>query len=398
MIIRRMTKKDRKQYDDLCRHAFGMSVEQSGTFLDLVWRSNRIFGAFDGTKLAAGLWYYAFEMRVGEGYIPMAGVSAVATWPEYRKLGLAKQLMIEGQKHMKRNGCPTSTLIPFKFSFYGRMGYAQALDVQVCEFDPARIRGFPDEGYRVEETNARHWRELEQVHLAFGQRFHGTVKRNMSYWKHEILRHESGMSRRAYMIYKGKTPRGQIIITMKEVRDLTDAAMTAVFLSWTDPGAGRAIFRFLKSHSDQFKTVKVFLPPDIRIHQYFERPQITAKLEPKMMFKLVDAAAAVEQRSYPGLTAGKVIIDLEGDPTAPWNTGHYDVAFTRGRARMIRRTSRRKPTGVVHLSIQALSQLYLGYYSVEELREMVRLSGPQQSLTLLGRAFPKSPTYIEDWY
>ncbi len=399
MKIRRMTKRDRRQYDDLCRHAFGLSREQSDRFMDLIWTSNRIFGAFDGAKLAAGMWYYPFAMRAGEGYVPMAGVSAVATWPEYRKLGLAKQLMSEGQKHMRKNGIPVSTLMPFKFSFYERMGYAQALDVLVCEFDPSRIKDLPDEGYTVKEVNARHWRELEKVHLIFGERYNGTVKRNMFYWKQVCLRgDEADTNRRGYMVYKGKNPRGQIIITMKEPRDFSEGIMTAAFLSWADPAAARAVFRFFKSHRDQFKHIKVYLPPDIRVHQYFERPRITAKLEPKMMFKLVDAAAAIKLRFYPDMSSGRAVIDLTGDETAPWNTGRYELSFNRGKARMTKIKSVRKSTDAVKVSIQALSQLYLGYYSVDELRGMRAISGPRKALDLLARAYPKTPTYIEDWF
>ncbi len=48
--------------------------------------------------------------------------------------------------------------------------------------------------------------------------------------------------------------------------------------------------------------------------------------------------------------------------------------------------------------IQALSQLYLGYYSVEDLIGMELISGAKSALTILGRAFPRTPTYIEEWF
>lgn len=398
MKFRRMTRKDRAQYDDLCRHAFGMSTEHTRRFLDWVWQHNYTFGAFDGAKLAAGMWYNPFEMRVGEGDIPMGGVSAVATWPEYRKLGLAKQLMSRAQQHMRDNGCPTSTLIPFKFSFYEQMGYAQALDMQVCEFDPQRIRDFPDEGYEVRAIDSDRWREMEKIHLQFGERYNGTLKRDRYYWQKICLRKESGFNRKGYLISKGKSPCGQVILNMKEPREYQTSEMTMVFLGWTEPGAARAIFRFIKGHRDQMKNVKAFLPPDIRVHQYFARPRITVKLEPKMMFKLVDIVPALKLRIYPTILSGSVKLAVIGDDTAPWNTGTYDIVLTSGKIRITRTTPRRKTADAVGISIQPLSQLYLGYYSVTELREMNAITGSAKSLKLLDGMFPPTPTYIEDWY
>jgi len=398
MKFRRMTGKDRPQYDDLCRHAFGMSREQTETFLDWVWRHNYTFGAFDGTKLAAGMWYNPFDMRVGEGYVPMAGVSAVATWPEYRKLGLARKLMSESQSHMRKTGCPTSVLIPFKFSFYEQMGYAQALDAQVCEFYPQWIKDFPDEGYQIKEITTRHWREMEKVHLAFGSRYNGTIKRDMYYWQKVCLRRESGANRKGYMVYRGATPCGQLVLSMKEPRDFKTSEMTVFFLGWTEPPAARAIFRFLRSHRDQMKNVKMFLPPDIRVHQFFEQPRITRNVEPKMMFKLVDAASAIQMRSYPHTLSGVLYMELAGDETAPWNSGTFELTVLGGKARWRKRKAASKSTDVVRISIQALSQLYLGYYSVEELCEMKAMTGPAESCNLLAEMFPRTPTYLEDWF
>jgi predicted acetyltransferase len=398
MKFRRMTEKDRPQYDDLCRHAFGMSHEHTERFLNWVWQHNYTFGAFDGAKLAAGMWYNLFEMRVGEGYVPMGGVSAVATWPEYRKLGLAKQLMGRAQSHMRDNGCPTSTLIPFKFSFYEQMGYAQALDMQVCEFDPQGIRDLPDEDYDVREIDASCWREMERIHLEFGRRYNGTLRRDRYYWQKICLRKEAGVNRKGYLVTRGKTPCGQIILTMKEPRDFQTSEMTVFFLGWTDPGAERAIFRFFKSHRDQMKNIKVFLPPDFRVERYFARPRITRKIEPKMMFKLVDAAQALKLRVYPKTLSGSVKLALTGDDTAPWNTGTYEIVLASGKIRITRTTPRRKTADAVGISIQQLSQLYLGYYSVTELQEMNAVAGPAKSLKLLESMFPQTPTYIEDWY
>jgi len=396
--IRQLTTKDRPQYRELCRYCFGMSAEHASMYVAHKKEYDQAFGAFEGRKLAAGLWYYPYKMRVGEKYLPMAGVSAVATWPEYRHHGLARKLMTRAQEYMKKTGCPISVLLPFKFSFYERLGYGHAFDVLICEFDPRRLRRFPMEGYRVEEVDGpRRCREFEEVHRRFGEGRNGTVQRDLAYWKrHYFTSHKYVI--RSYLVYRGKAPCGLVITGVEEPRDLLKAKVVVVQLAWTEPGAARAVFTFFKNHSDQFEKVRVFVPPDLNVLQYFEDPRVEVKLQPKMMFKLVDAAPAIEGRSYPAGSSSEVVIQLQGDETAPWNTGHYLVSFA-GKKAQVRQLKARHPVkSSVMISIKALSQLYLGYYCVDELRQMNAITGPEEALAVLAHAFPKTPVYIDDWF
>jgi len=398
MKIRKLVAKDRSQYQDLCRFAFGFNEERSRRYVTHKKEYDNAFGAFDGKKLAAGMWYYPFDMRVGDKYIPMAGVSSVATWPEYRHRGLVRKLMAEGQKYMKKNGFATSVLLPFKFSFYERMGYATAFDILACEFNPNQIKDFPTGQYRIEEIDGpQHWRELEEVHRRFGEQRNGTVKRDLAYWKRRYFRHGKYIMR-LYLVYRAKSPCGFVLTGVEEPREFERARMLITQLAWTEPGAARAIFTFFKSHSDQFEKIKIFVPTDIDILQYFEDPRILAKLIPKMMFKLVDVASALEMRSYPDVTGGEVGVKVQGDPTAPWNTGHYRLSFDSEKVYVKKSKSGSGVKGDVSISIQALSQLYLGYYTVEELSHMKAIAGSKPALAVLDRAFPKSPVYIEDWF
>ena len=59
---------------------------------------------------------------------------------------------------------------------------------------------------------------------------------------------------------------------------------------WAEPGALRAIFGFFRSHRDQVKQVKLYLPTDVRIGHLFANPIIELKLSPKMMTKLIDVS------------------------------------------------------------------------------------------------------------
>ncbi len=126
MRLRKLTAREWQQYAQLCSHAFGIGESSLEEWINFCRPHNDAFGVFDGKKLAAALWYYPFQMQVAGTYQPMGGISMVATWPEYRDRQLAKQLMVAAQEQMRDESCALSVLLPFKYSFYERMGFAHA--------------------------------------------------------------------------------------------------------------------------------------------------------------------------------------------------------------------------------------------------------------------------------
>ena len=48
--------------------------------------------------------------------------------------------------------------------------------------------------------------------------------------------------------------------------------------------------------------------------------------------------------------------------------------------------------------MQNAAALYMGYRSVAELKDAQEISGPDAALETLSRAFPRLPTYIDDWF
>ena len=96
MEIRPMKKSDLEAYGELCRYCFRdiETVEQRDRYMSIVGdHLNHTWGAFEQGVLQSGLWYYPYEMRVGNSYLPMGGVAAVVSRPEVRSHGLVRLLM-----------------------------------------------------------------------------------------------------------------------------------------------------------------------------------------------------------------------------------------------------------------------------------------------------------------
>jgi predicted acetyltransferase len=398
LVIRPIDRSTRGQYLDLCQYCFGMPDSSRDRYFTEDHELAKSLGAFDGERLAAGMWYFDFDMRVRDRLVPMAGVAAVATWPEYRNRGLVRQMLTESQTRMKAEGRPLSVLMPFKHRFYYDLGWAPTFDVARLHFEPHRVKAFDDEGYRMRQvTDADEWETFEAAAARFGERYNGPVCRSRHYWLRRYFAWDAPTRRNAYLVEKDGEARGFLVAWMekKTVDEQEKLEMHVLQAVWLEPGAQRAIFTFFRSHRDQVRQVRLLLPPDVAWVHLFDDPAIECKIRPKMMTKLVDFKAALEQLSYDSSCSGTVSLELAGDPSAPWNAGSWRVAFAGGRARV-------EPgsTGgeLVKLSIQSAAELYMGYRSVHELVGARELSGPDAALDLLDRAFPRHLTYIDDWF
>ena len=102
-------------------------------------------------------------MQLGGAFLPMGGVAAVVSRPESRNNGLVRDLMTRMHQQMRAEKRPLAVLMPFKNSFYGRMGYADAFRLWImCAFDDdvllrtiLQTTGIPDNwaGWIAEEAS-----------------------------------------------------------------------------------------------------------------------------------------------------------------------------------------------------------------------------------------------------
>jgi predicted acetyltransferase len=110
------------------------------------------------------------------------------------------------------------------------------------------------------------------------------------------------------------------------------------------------------------------------------------------MVRVVEPVRALESLDYPDRDE-RVVLDVsdpvfgDGDPVV--------LAVTDGTA-----TVDRDPdaTPGVRCSVAALSQVTVGYRSVETLREITDLSGDPDALDRLDRLFPPAPVYLADYF
>ena len=67
-----------------------------------------------GDKMASGV-FAIKEMRFGGGYVKYLTVGGLETDPRFRRLGLIRRMVVEGEAYGRENGAVFSVLHPFSF-------------------------------------------------------------------------------------------------------------------------------------------------------------------------------------------------------------------------------------------------------------------------------------------
>ena len=158
-----------------------------------------------------------FEIWLEDRLVPCGGISAVACDPAHRRRGLVKKCLRTGLQSLHDKRIPISTLWPFSYPFYQRMGY------EVVDFRyeiQAQARVLPDIGdsrryKRIENTE---FERLKRIHEEWIKQSNLSHRRSHSQW----VRHIHNPLREtvifacddAYFIWNtsGKTPRTLEII------------------------------------------------------------------------------------------------------------------------------------------------------------------------------------------
>ncbi|ADM39804.1 acetyltransferase, GNAT family protein [Bacillus spizizenii str. W23] len=82
-----------------------------------------IIGIKEQEKLLFKLHIIPFSVMLEEQEMKMGGIAGVATWPEYRRKGTVKELILNALTVMKKENQIISFLHPFLISFYHKFGW-----------------------------------------------------------------------------------------------------------------------------------------------------------------------------------------------------------------------------------------------------------------------------------
>ncbi|MFW9920330.1 MAG: enhanced intracellular survival protein Eis [Candidatus Thorarchaeota archaeon] len=380
---------DKEEIWDLVSYAYGVPETSREGFLerlDIISKEFYIYKVDDVPVAAARM--LPFKQNIRGLLKPMGGIGMVASSPEHRRMGYVHELMIAILKELKKQGYATSTLYPFKDTFYMAVGYTKMPMSRILEVDPRTLSGVSmPEGYSVKRESGddvfKLWRE---IHEGMVLETHGAVMRNDDRWmeRTSAFRAKAAVARNS----SGK-PEGIMTFGIKGYGDghawSEPGQLSIGDFHWTSIEARNAILNFIFRHADQITKVNILINSrtDDYYHWLTNIHTPTLKSGIFNMARIVDIQTAFsEMRTEKEGNLKLRVVDKQLDS----NSSGYEFISQGGNLQV--ETTKEEPT--TKISIEGLTAVLYGTLNEAQLRRLGWLSGesPELMFNWFGSATP----------
>jgi len=353
------------------------------------------FGIFAGDDLRSICAHYGFETHLRGEWVPMAGLAAVATPPEYRREGHVSR-MVEASLDRWHGEFPLAALWPFSRSYYEQFGWATANTV--CEYripldQLSFARGSADG--RLRRAAPEDWAALDDAYEARTAGETLGLRRDERWWRERVLDDDTYV----YAWERGGATRGYVVYTFESGGEGMDDRRIAVSdMATVDDDALCGLLGFLADHDSQASEVKLYAPDDTLLDRVPTPGDVECLVHTGPMVRAVDVTDALKAVPYPDGASADLTLAVTDD-TVAWNDGAFELAVGPSGAtceRVGSRSSAADPD--VAVDIGTLSQLVVGYRDAADLRRVGDLSADGDALDNLATLFPPERVALRDFF
>ncbi|MBO1004639.1 GNAT family N-acetyltransferase [Pseudogracilibacillus auburnensis] len=344
---------------------------------------HEIWGYIVDEQLAGKLHHIPLRVLINGTSLKMGGVSSVATWPEYRRQGIAKKLLLHSLQEMKKAGETISYLHPFHVGFYRKYGWELAFSNKNYTIPIERLkRKWDGNGYIRRNRNLE---LLQEIYTKYASKFNGMLERDKKWWEQRVLTDEEAQVAIAYN--NVDAAEGYIIYKVK------DDIFTAKEVAYTSINGQHVLYEFIANHDSMAEKVKLTVPENDLLPYMIDDPTFDQEVEPYFMARIVDVLAFLKQYIFP--VDGVIQLQVE-DEFLLDNNGVYVIRSDNGETFVTKMEG--KGDGNIKCSIQQLVAICLGYKRPTELFEYGLLEGDRASIELLEKMIPKTQTFLTDFF
>ncbi|MGM0844467.1 MAG: GNAT family N-acetyltransferase [Bacillota bacterium] len=381
MSIKRLNKQHYEETLNLSMYAFQYKVpdeEKENKLKQL--DDHEIYGIEDEDQIAAKLHLLSLSVLLGEKQYKMGGIAGVATYPEYRRQGLVKELLTFTLKRMREKGQTLSMLHPFSIAFYRKYGwelFAEYKKVRIPKAELIMIKQVPGTVKRFNKDC--YPLQIEQTYRQYARQFSGMLVREKDWWKdrtintlHAAVYYDREGVEKGYILYEIKNQKMKVeefIVLNGEARN--------------------GLWNFICQHDSMLTEAELILPPGDPLPFLLHNPKIQTELHPYFMARVVDVSGFFELHfeNFKGELSVKIT-----DCYAPWNNGIFLITSEKVTAQ----SSSSKAD--LEMDVNALIPLFFGIYSPEELIEMELIKGNPQKVQLLKQNLQTKPGLFLDFF
>jgi predicted acetyltransferase len=345
--------------------------------------------AFVNGRLAATLGAYPFTMRWNGAPVRTAGVTTVGTYPEYRRRGLLRRMMLHALGAQRDGGEYVAILWASMGAIYQRFGYGLASTNVRYELDPREAAllspAEPTGEVRLTPKDEA-MPDLERIHAEYVAPRNLMLHRVAPMWRHRMRKQDEQLAHVAVYRDGDGRPTGYLLFRTKEVHRPfepgPDQEMDVRDLVATDVDAYRALWEFVRRH-DLVARVTMWPAEDDPAPSLLLEPRaLRRRTTDGIWMRLVDVERALPLRPYgePGALTLRV-----RDDVCDWNEATFRLE-TDGPDAQVARTTHHEPD--LTLPARALAMLASGHFSATHLARWGQLEARDAAaLRLADRMF-----------
>ncbi|TSB47783.1 GNAT family N-acetyltransferase [Alkalicoccobacillus porphyridii] len=386
MTIQQLTDQEFEQAFQLSCYAFhAIDPEASRPVAELEWKEVTSFGEVSDGQVLAKLELLPFSVNIYGKAMKMAGVGGVATYPEQRRKGLIKQLLIHSLKDMRSKGQLLSYLAPFSVGFYRKYGWEMAFDEVTYTLEKTQL---PKPNPLVEGQIERVSYSDKRIRTVYeNAQSHGKLNREEWWWKsleyryrkHNIaLYTDQSGSPLAYMVYQFK-----------------DRQLETEELLYTEPAGLDALLAFIGQHDSMIQSAEITVPASDHLNYVLPDPKTKAEIMPYFMARVVDVQAFLLAFPFLKSEGGNYTIQVE-DPCAEWNNKTFSLSITNEEISCEVTSDMEAPS--MKMSIQTLSGLMLGYRRPSLYIKQGLIKGDKQKIEAFVSHIPDEEPALVDFF
>lgn len=345
-----------------------------------------IWGWMEESELAAKVHLIPLSVYINGATFPMGGISSVATWPEYRRQGMVKQLLYHALTYMKASGYSISFLHPFAFSFYRKYGWEHAFTKQHVAIPVEKLKRnwHLSNGY-VRRMQTPDIPLLQKIYSRYAKKWNGMLVRDENWWKQRIFTKDYQIA----VAYDDRDqPAGYVLYQVKDevvhVREFAYDSLQEQHQLWN----------FLANHDSMAREIKLTVPEKNNLSLILDEPRFEQKLVPYFMARIVDVQKFLQM--YPFKENGKLTFVIT-DEFFPANSGTYQLNCTADKT-TIEVDQPVANTEAIHCSIQVLSGMMMNYRRPKDYFEAGLITGTENSIEQLEVMIPDYQPFLNDFY
>lgn len=320
---------------------------------------------------------------------PMGGVASVATLPQARRKGYARQIVTQLFMNMREVGQVVSSLYPFRESFYERMGYVGFPQDRVVKISPGNM----SQALRFQPSGS-----VDFMNIADGYGIYREFMHNIQPSIHGLAIHPDSNDMRLkdnakHWLAIARVDDEIVGIMMYRLKGIFEEMYVNYF--YFNNSVGKyLLLNWLARHVDQSSAIWMGLPSNAYIETWLH--DLKVEVHPRMgspIFGLpTPMGRVVSVDSLDGIPVGEgSFTALVSDDNCDWNNAAFRFSGVDGELRVDQLSSREADC---ELTIQGVSALVYGTHAPEDFYYRGWGDPEPETQQIMSRMFPRANPWL----